>query len=88
MGLFDRVYIHCPQCGKRLEFQSKAGRCVLAEYDEDCVPVVIAKSISGDVEECPRCGTRVKAVENLCIATVAMHGVAVYTEEEDDSSAY
>ena len=29
MGMFDSIYVPCPHCGKRMEFQTKAGDCQL-----------------------------------------------------------
>ena len=37
MGLFDEVYLHCPECGEIIEAQSKAGECSLRAYTEDSV---------------------------------------------------
>ena len=33
MGMFDRVWIHCPHCGERIEEQSKAGDCGLRDLE-------------------------------------------------------
>lgn len=43
MGMYDRVYVPCPRCGKRAEFQSKSGPCDLDTYLlEDCPQAVLA----------------------------------------------
>lgn len=55
MGMYDRVWAECPECGNQIEFQSKAGECVLADYSTNSVPPNIAEDIKNDSEECP-CG--------------------------------
>lgn len=32
MGMFDSVYVHCPECGETNELQSKSGECSLHTY--------------------------------------------------------
>lgn len=56
MGMFDSVYATCPKCNKEVEFQSKAGECLLNRYSVDSVPPEIARSIDGDSEACEKCG--------------------------------
>jgi len=37
MGMYDSVYVKCPNCGEESEFQSKSGDCFLSRYTlEDC----------------------------------------------------
>lgn len=86
MGCFDRVYITCPKCNKPVEFQSKAGRCWMDEYDESAVPLDIAADIDRDVEVCPNCKASVVAVPLIAIKTIAMHGVLEenYNRRRDD----
>ena len=55
MGLFDRVWIPCKKCQQPLEFQSKAGRCVLSDYDMGNMPIEIAIDINGDSAWCEDC---------------------------------
>ena len=59
MGMFDRVYIACPKCGNKIEFQSKAGVCELNEYGASDVPASIAGDIIGDEQQC-QCGAVVR----------------------------
>jgi hypothetical protein len=55
VGMFDSLYVGCPKCGGSIEFQSKAGDCVLAEYTlADCPPEV-AGDLIGQFSTC-RCG--------------------------------
>ena len=56
MGMFDRVWVKCPECGKEVEFQSKAGECVLADYTLDNVPLKIGVGLINEKEECENCG--------------------------------
>jgi hypothetical protein len=55
MGMFDTVLFKCPKCGKQLEEQSKAGECLLEDFSENRVPVVIALSIVGNDVYCGDC---------------------------------
>lgn len=52
MGLFDRVYFSCPECGSSVEIQSKSGECILAGYSQDAVPTVIALDLDGEEGYC------------------------------------
>lgn len=56
MGLFDSVYVQCPECGEDVEFQSKAGECSLASYTLDDVPDVVLHGVGDDCEICMKCG--------------------------------
>ena len=60
MGMFDSVIAKCPDCGGRVEFQSKAGDCSLAEYTPDNVPLKIMADIDGEVSSCQKCGRVLK----------------------------
>jgi hypothetical protein len=59
MGMFDRVWADCPKCGKRVEFQSKAGECLLRDFHIDNLPPEIAKDIANDSNECDECGYKI-----------------------------
>lgn len=60
MGMFDRVIASCPECGRDVEFQSKAGPCRLHVYRADRgVPPAIADALQGVKEYC-FCGTGVE----------------------------
>jgi len=61
MGLYDSVVVECPNCTTEIEFQSKAGECLLDKFDEQTVPATVACDIAGEQEECPKCGTRLEA---------------------------
>ena len=59
MGMFDSVYAKC-SCGSELEWQSKAGECMLRVYSSNAVPSNIAADINDEIEECIKCGKRYK----------------------------
>lgn len=52
MGMFDRIWFTCPNCGNQIEEQSKAGKCALTDFDASAVPPEIAVSIEDDVIYC------------------------------------
>ena len=60
MGMFDSVYVKCPNCGEDIEFQSKAVECQCKSYNQNKVPTIIAFDLEGDVEICDHCGTEVE----------------------------
>lgn len=62
MGMFDSVYFKCPNCGKDIEEQSKAGECLLISYHQTEVPLEIANSILGDDLHCYGCDKSFKIV--------------------------
>ena len=35
MGLYDTVYLECPQCGHENDFQSKSGPCQCLNFDQN-----------------------------------------------------
>lgn len=63
--MYDSVFIDCVECGASIEFQSKAGDCLLLEFSEDSVPVGIAEDILGNIEACLDCGYQNKISEYL-----------------------
>ena len=55
MGMFDSVFVTCPQCGEEVEFQSKGGPCEMQSIrDLSNVPIDIASRL-GRAEWCD-CG--------------------------------
>ena len=58
MGMFDSVLVPCPECGRKQEFQSKGGDCILAVYElEQCPPDVLSDVNRHAPYECEDCGT-------------------------------
>lgn len=55
MGMFDSVYVKCPNCETEMEFQSKAGDCQMQGFDYRAVPVAIAEHLDGKVLTCRSC---------------------------------
>ncbi len=50
MGLYDSLFIDCPECGKELEFQSKEGdcnmlRCTSYNILSRCVPWFVGRDL-------------------------------------------
>ena len=58
MGMFDSLIVRCPECGKNIEFQSKEGDCLLAEYRLDNCPTSILNSLANTSETC-ECGKEI-----------------------------
>ena len=46
MGMFDSVYVNCPECGQRVEMQSKAGDCMLHEYELYDAPAILQADLA------------------------------------------
>ena len=42
MGMFDSVWFACPNCGERMEAQSKGGECLCNDYSPNQVPYDVA----------------------------------------------
>jgi hypothetical protein len=58
MGMFDSLYVTC-KCGLSVEFQSKAGDCILATYTLDTAPNDVKGDLIGERETC-RCGNTIE----------------------------
>lgn len=52
MGMFDSVYVKCPDCEQEVEIQSKAGACILSSYTLDNAPPEILLDIANDTVWC------------------------------------
>lgn len=72
MGMFDSVYAKCPKCKADVEFQSKAGECVLERFWVDSVPPAIAVDLDGETVACQFCGALVKIRYSYPIYRVEM----------------
>ena len=62
MGMFDRVWIPCPNCGDKIEFQSKGGECRLYDYTLTDAPDNVLGDILGDQYKCEHCHREVKVI--------------------------
>ena len=59
MGMFDTIHFTCPKCGQKTENQTKAGPCILKDYDLD-LPISLeeAYEVNGITVECLNCYTK------------------------------
>ncbi len=73
MGMFDSVFVTCPDCGSEIEFQSKGGECLLREYTDLCnIPIDVANGLNS-IESCS-CGLVCKiSVPETIIQTIGLH---------------
>ncbi len=55
MGLFDSVMADCPNCGAKLEFQSKAGECYMNVYSVEDAPDDVVRDVLNRPEYCRHC---------------------------------
>ena len=65
--------VSCPTCNKCLEFQSKAGECTLEAYTKELVPLEIAKDLLDQVEECPKCHSKVRLELGTQVTAIKMN---------------
>jgi hypothetical protein len=56
MGMFDTVWVPCANCGKLLDYQSKAGPCEMNEYTLDTAPPRVQGDLAGEELACVACG--------------------------------
>ena len=78
MGVFDSVMIRC-FCGEEVEFQSKAGECLLETFKIRNVPPAIAVDLDGKTERC-KCGKTIK------IASYVNVELEVITSEDKEET--
>lgn len=55
MGVYDRVLVPCPNCGSKVEFQSKVGNCCVSTFPIDAVPIKIAMDLDHKYSTCNKC---------------------------------
>ena len=55
MGMFNSIYVKCPECRERVEFQTKSGSCLLNNWDLEDAPNIEVEGILGDSWRC-KCG--------------------------------
>lgn len=65
MGMFDSLYVKCPNCKKELEFQSKSGRCLLDNYNKNNLSPEVAVGINETIVRCQFCNKRIKLECNI-----------------------
>ncbi len=67
MGMFDSVHVDCPECDNTIEFQSKAGECILNDYKIYNAPPEILGDLHNESETCQNCGR----VVTIIVQTIA-----------------
>ena len=84
MGMFDSVFATCPECHKKLEFQSKAGPCDLKRYNHKSVPAEIAQDLNdyGTGYDVICCGRKWKLVAEK-IPRISMNVKEIKDHEEE-----
>ena len=55
MGMFDTVWLNCPNCGSHDEIQTKSGACLLNNFSLHEAPMDVLSGVLG-TEHCPSCG--------------------------------
>ncbi len=65
MGMYDSLYVECPQCKNELQFQSKSGVCFLEDYHKNDLPPEVAMGMEGDIVRCQFCNNRIKLECNI-----------------------
>lgn len=55
MGMFDRIYADCPTCCKPMEFQTKAGDCVMDSFSLEDAPGPLLRDVINDPHYCRHC---------------------------------
>lgn len=73
MGMFDIVWVPCPRCGERIEFQSKGGMCILHDYEFTDAPAEVLMDLNGDEWRCTKC---------CALVRVRIRGIKVIAEAE------
>jgi RNase P subunit RPR2 len=63
MGMFDTVLVPCPNCGKKEEFQSKSGDCILQLVELDKCPDDIFADINRHSPYTCECGCKFRVDE-------------------------
>lgn len=59
MGVYDTVWVECPSCSHKNDFQSKSGECILEHYSlEDCPDNVLHNVNRHAPIECDNCGAK------------------------------
>ena len=58
MGMFDSVWVPCPNCEKRNEFQSKGGECILESFTLESAPPRVLLDLHPNALTCDYCGQR------------------------------
>ena len=64
MGMYDTVYVNCPNCGEEHEFQSKGGECLLDCFTLENCPLDVLSNVNRHSPYLCDCGTEFDVDEN------------------------
>ena len=81
MGMFDRLWVRCPQCGGEVEGQAKSGPCAMKNYDIYDAPLSILAECANDLY-CLQCKVRL-CLRVQCMVTVEV-AQAGRSQDDDD----
>lgn len=56
MGMFNSVYVPCPNCGTEHELQSKSGSCSLRSSSHHDAEIADLGCVANDPVTCEKCG--------------------------------
>jgi len=82
MGMFDSILVKCPHCNNKLEFQSKSGPCMLASFEGNKIPLMVAISSEEDIVKCKKCKKNIQIEFDLPDMEVG-YKLKITKEEED-----
>lgn len=87
MGCFDTLTVPC-QCGGKIDFQTKAGKCLLRVYTLHDVPDALIEDMMGDEAYCDKCHRKyvVKPLPKALVEPVPdePHEANFYSGERDE----
>lgn len=75
MGTYDTINVPCPKCGTKSGFQTKSGRCTLAEYELNEAPADVMEDVMRHgPATCLSCGT-IFGVQFQIVSTVTAQSI-------------
>jgi hypothetical protein len=60
MGCYNTIFFNCPDCGNKLEVQSKSGDCSLSDYEFEDAPLRDLTDIENEIVTCYKCNRTYK----------------------------
>ena len=57
IGMFDSIYVNCPNCESSIEMQIKVGFCTLQSYNIHNAPLSLLAGVVDNIEKCNECNT-------------------------------
>lgn len=60
MGMYDSLYVECPKCKAKLEYQSKSGQCCMWNFTKKDLTYEVAGGINGNIVRCQFCNKRIQ----------------------------